>query len=174
MSGSSIEIWKDVPGYNGSYSVSSKGNVKSLPRVIIQKNGIKRFVKGGYLSFTDDSYGYLQTVLSLNGKRTTIKIHKLVAMAFLDHKRCGMKIVVDHIDNNQLNNNIDNLQLISTRENTSKDKKKNSSKYIGVSWYKPSKKWVSRININGKKKYLGYFNNELDAAKAYKNELKKL
>jgi hypothetical protein len=49
-----------------------------------------------------------------------------------------------------------------------------SSKYKGVSWYKPYNKWFSYIDINRKRKFLGYFLTEIDAHNAYKNALLEL
>lgn len=46
-----------------------------------------------------------------------------------------------------------------------------TSKYKGVSWYKPANKWRVSIWINGKQKYLGLFTNELEASHAYQNAL---
>ena len=70
-----------------------------------------------------------------------------------------------------MNNNINNLQLISNRENISKQKAK-TSKYTGVSWSKRKKKWISQITINRKTIKLGIFVNELEASEAYQNKLK--
>lgn len=44
---------------------------------------------------------------------------------------------------------------------------KHSSKYKGVGWQKGKNKWRARIVINGKFKHIGYFNDEIEAAKAY-------
>jgi len=161
-----MEIWKDIPQYEGLYQVSSLGNVKSL----IKHNGLKeRILKPGV-----DGCGYLFVVITKDKKAKTCTIHKLVAIAFLGHKPDGtQKIVVDHINNIKYDNRIENLQLISQRLNSSKDAK-GTSKYTGVSWYKPLNKWVASIKINGKTKKLGYFENEYDAAKAYQNKLNKL
>ena len=41
------------------------------------------------------------------------------------------------------------------------------SKYRGVTWYRPASKWVSLINISGQPTFLGYFNDEMDAARKY-------
>ena len=95
-----MEIWKNVKGFE-DYEVSELGNVKSL------KLGKERILKNSI-----DKKGYYKVNLSNKGKTKTFKVHKLVAMAFLNHKPCGYKIVVDHIDNNPLNNNVENLQLI--------------------------------------------------------------
>ena len=93
-------------------------------------------------------------------------------MAFLNHKPCGHKMVVDHIDNNKLNDKLYNLQVITNRENVSKDKKGGNSKYIGV--HKEKNKFRAAIRRDGKIKYLGLFTDEKEAAKAYQNELNKI
>ena len=67
---------------------------------------------------------------------------------------------------------LENLQLISQRENVYKTQGKYSSKYKGVSWDKEKNKWRTKIRINGKLIHLGYFNCELAASAAYQNKLK--
>ena len=158
-----IEIWKDIKGYEGLYQVSNLGRVKSF------KNNKQMILKT-----PPDSHGYYKCNLHLNGNKKSFNVHKLVAMAFLNHKPKGHKIVIDHINGDKLNNKVDNLQLISNRQNTSKDRKGGSSKYVGVAWYKPLNKWRVHIRIDGRVKHLGYFIDELAAAKAYQNELKSL
>jgi len=158
------EIWKDVPGYEGYYQVSNLGNVKSL-----------KFSKEKLLIPCFNSVGYLTVNLYKNGDIKMFQIHQLVAIAFLNHIPDGTnKIVVDHINNIPTDNRLENLQLISNRENLSKDKKNTSSKYTGVSWHKKNKKWLARIRINGNRKHLGYFINEIEASNAYQNTLKNL
>jgi len=169
------EIWKEVVGYEGSYQISSFGRVKSLSRVIVKGNGVECPFKERMIKPYLGNRGYFVAGLSENGKTKPKKIHQLVAMAFLDHKPDGKQtIVVDHIDNNKMNNNVNNLQLISQRENTSKDQKGGSSSFVGVNWHKNASKWVAKISVNGKRKHLGYFTNELDASKAYQTALKDL
>jgi hypothetical protein len=164
-----VEIWKGIPGYEGSYEVSSFGNVRSLDRL----SSVGHKLKGRMLKKSLNGVGYYVVNLH-NGKQKTNNVHVLVASAFLGHVQSGYTgLVVDHIDNNPLNNKLDNLQLITQRHNTSKDRK-GSSKYTGVTWYKKSSKWISRIRIKGRVKHLGYFKNELEAKEAYEIELKKL
>lgn len=75
---------------------------------------------------------------------------------------------LDHIDQNRLNNNIENLRSATKRENAQNRIDKNSSSiYKGVFWDKKVNKWKSQIQINGKKKYLGSFNDEKAAAFIY-------
>jgi hypothetical protein len=156
------EIFKDIPDYEGIYLVSNLGNVKSL------KFGKERILSKGL-----DGHGYYNVTLFKDGNPKTFTIHQLVAMVFLNHKPNGNTIVVDHIDNNKLNNRLDNLQIISQRKNTSKDKK-GTSKYTGVYWYKNRCKWRAEIKILGKIKYLGCFETELDAHLSYQNALKQI
>jgi hypothetical protein len=160
-----VEIWKDIHGYEGLYEASSFGRVRSLDRVT--SKGYK--VKGRVKKLTVGGRGYYNVKLS--GK--TMAVHQLVAMAFLGHIPNGHSLVVDHIDNDKINNKLDNLQLITQRHNASKDRK-GSSKYTGVSWNKRYSKWRSSIVIKGRTKHLGYFTDEEEAKEAYEIELKKL
>lgn len=159
-----VEVWKDIPEFEGMYQVSNLGNVRSL-----------KFNKIKVLKKSINSRGRYRVNLCKNGyKLSNCKISQLSAMAFLNHRPCGHKIVVDHIDNNKENDKLYNLQLISNRENTIKDTMRGSSKYVGVSWHKIQNKWRTSIYIKGKVKHLGYFTDEKKAAQAYKNELKKI
>jgi hypothetical protein len=160
------EEFRSIKGYEGTYEVSNLGNVKSLN---YKNSKTERLLKPCF-----DSDGYHHVGLYKNKKSKTFKIHKLVAVMFLNHKPCGMKLVVDHIDNNKLNNRFDNLQVISTRENASKDRFGGSSKYLGVSKDKGSGKWRAQIILSNKVKNLGRFINEIDAHNAYQTALKTL
>lgn len=79
---------------------------------------------------------------------------------------------VDHIDGNGLNNQRHNLQVCSKIQNNQHRRKirLGTSKYKGVHWSKGNKGWVASIRINRKLKYLGTFDNEIDAATAYNTE----
>jgi hypothetical protein len=158
-----MEIWKDVPNYNGDYQVSNLGRVKSL-----KSNKVK------YLIPFLDTYGYYSVKLSLKSKSKNHKIHILVAICFHGHIQSGLKMVVDHIDNNSKNNYASNLQIISQRENATKDRKGYSSKFTGVFWAKSCSRWVVQMHINGKNTHLGQFKCELKAALCYKETLNKI
>jgi len=155
-----MEIWKDVVGYEGLYQVSDLGRIKSF---IKEDNGV-------LLSLSCNGRGYLKTNLYKSGKRTTRKVHQLVAEAFLNHKPCGYKLVIDHIDCDSYNNKLENLQIVTQRLNNSKDRT-GVSVFTGVSWSKYNSKWKSKIQIgqNSKRKsiHLGYFEEEIDAAITY-------
>ena len=157
-----MENWKDIKGYEGSYQVSDLGRVKSI-----------KFNKEKMLSKTKLSNGYLRVSLCKDGKSKTKTIHSLVAESFLNHKS-NMNIVVDHINNVKTDNNLSNLQIISQRVNSSKDRKNKYSNYIGVTWHKNDKRWQSSIVVDGNQIYLGYFQSEHRASIAYNFALKQL
>jgi hypothetical protein len=162
------EIWKDIPGYEGIYQVSNLGNVKSLNYNRTKKEKLLK-------PSISKKRMYLSVTLCKNKKLYYYSVHQLVAMAFLNHIPNGNIIEVDHIDENKLNNKLNNLQLLTSEQNTKKsiDKTKTSSKYFGVSYDKSKKKWVSYIKINGKNKKIGCFFTEKEAKIAYDNELLK-
>ena len=169
-----MEKWKDIKGYEGFYQVSNLGRVKSLKRWIDNKGNGGYFLQGKIMN-TNLSRGYPTVSLSKNGNGKKIRVHQLVAIAFLNHKPCGHKLVVDHIDNNPLNNNIENLQLITNRKNLSKDKKGGTSKYVGVHYInKGTNSWRSITSVNGKLISLGCFPTEERASIAYQLALTQL
>jgi hypothetical protein len=153
------------------YQVSNCGNVKSLSRTITKGN-ITYATKDKLLKQSIDTVGYPYVNLSDYKKQKTFRVHQLVAIAFLNHtpnKYDGL--LVDHIDGNKLNNNLSNLQLVTNRKNSSKDRKNKTSKFTGVSWHKQSNKWLAQVRKNDKVEYLGVFEKEEEAAIAYLNSL---
>jgi len=123
-----MEIWKSIKDYEDSYEVSSHGIVKSVSRTRKGKNNSVANVKERILKHNKNKNGYFYVHLCKNGKTTQKSIHQLVAVAFLNHVPSGMKVVVDHKDENKENNNKENLQLISHRENIIKSKPTSSFK----------------------------------------------
>lgn len=138
--------WKDVKGYEGSYLVNAQGEVKSI-----------KFSQEKVLSQTVSSNKYKN--VTLRGSKVECRtVHSIVAEAFLGLDRSSRALVVDHVNNNPMDNRVANLQLISQRENCTKDKHRmnKSSKYVGVS--KNSKgKFYSHIRFSGVKLALGTY-----------------
>jgi hypothetical protein len=80
-----IEIWKDIPGYEGIYQVSNCGNKKTLEKTV--KSGIGfRIIKEKILSKKIDSGGYDIFLLSRYNKRIQIRTHVLVAKLFIPNR----------------------------------------------------------------------------------------
>ena len=163
MTDNEKEVFKYIKDYEELYQVSTLGNVKSL------KHGKERMLKP-----SGNGNGYLKVNLSKNGKMKQRRLHSLVAESFLGHKTCGYKLVVNHINFNKQDNRVENLEIVTQRENSNKKHIKSSSKYTGVCWNKQAKKWHSQIRINGKIKHLGYFTEEDLAANAYINALENI
>mgnify|MGYP006268521457 CR=1 FL=1 len=154
------EIYKDIPGYEGLYQVSNFGNVISF---INNHGNLYKIPKQKKIGI--NNYGYFYTNLSKNKKHRPWPIHQLVAMAFLGHQPNGYEKVVNHIDRNKLNNNVDNIELVTARYNTTEYKKD-----VGVHWDKQMKKWRSAIYIN-KHIFLGLFDNKEDGLNFYQKAL---
>lgn len=160
------EVWKPVFMYESKYHISNLGRIKSLNYNHTGKESLMKLSidKGGYyiVGLSDLSKGI---------KLKTFKIHQLVAIAFLNHKPCGMELVINHINFNKLDNCVENLEIVTSRENTNKKHIKSSSKYVGVAKATGSN-WIAYIYINRKRKYLGFFKSEYDAHLAYEKALK--
>lgn len=98
------EIWKSVKGYEGWYEVSSYGRVRSVDRVIIHSDGRKRLFKGRIMKLAKNTGGYLFCDLRKNSKHKTLKVHRLVAEAFLPNP--DNLPVINHKDENKTNNRV--------------------------------------------------------------------
>lgn len=105
-----MEIWKDIPNYEGLYEVSNLGRVKSLPRYRLGISGCKVLVRGKILKFKIDRYGYAVQGLSFNAKLKTIPIHRLVALAFIGNSNPEKQNQINHKDGNKTNNHVENLE----------------------------------------------------------------
>jgi hypothetical protein len=84
--------------------------------------------------------------------------------------------LVDHRNNDGLDNRRDNLRLATRSQNMYnklKTKSKTSSRFIGVSFDKSRRKWEARIYYQGRKIWLGRFDSEIDAALAYDEAARK-
>lgn len=115
-----MEIWKDIKGYEGLYQVSNLGNVKSLSRKVCNYRGChiskEKILRPGV------HQGYERVVLTKNGIRSTKKVHRLVATAFLGEEK---DLSVNHIDSNRSNNRIENLEWVTHLENIQHARKNN-------------------------------------------------
>lgn len=102
------EIWKDITGYEGLYQISNLGRIKSLERKVKDNYGY-RIVREKILNCRKQKNGYLAVYLYKNGKQKTIKVHRLVAYAFVKNDSL-FNNEINHIDENKLNNCASNLQ----------------------------------------------------------------
>ncbi|MGD0551094.1 MAG: AP2 domain-containing protein [Sedimentisphaerales bacterium] len=105
----------------------------------------------------------------IGAKITTRRLHREIMNA-------PKGLLVDHENGDTLDNRRANLRLATHFQNTCnrrKTKSKTASRFVGLCWEKTSSRWVTHIQVHGKKIYLGRFKSEIDAAKAYDEAAKK-
>jgi len=110
------EIWKDIPGYDGIYQVSTFGNVRSFygnPNKHQKRYVIK---KPHTLKFRLTKCGYFDVCLRFNYKQKNIRVHRLVGLVFIPNPK--NKPQLNHKDGNKKNNRKDNLEWNTASENT--------------------------------------------------------
>lgn len=157
-------MWKPVIGYEGLYEVSDTGKIRSVDRYI--KTDIlhvkSRLIKGKTLFQNAKRNGYKTVDLCKNGKVKTTLVHRIVADAFLPNPN-GLRFV-NHIDSNRGNNNVNNLEWVTSSENrmhginngfVSFDAKSLRCIEVGIDFERPkiAAEWVKRNypeRINGK------------------------
>lgn len=109
-----MEVWKDVPGYEGLYQVSNLGRVKSLERW--RKNGSgKQKIPERIMSQNAINRGYLMVQLSKNGVYKNVLVHRIVAEAFVQNLN-GLD-TVNHINGNKTDNRSTNLEWVTRGDN---------------------------------------------------------
>jgi hypothetical protein len=160
-----IEVWKDIPNFK-NYQVSNLGNVRSLN---YRQTGRTKVL----MKHINNRNRYTLNLYKEGKRYSNRNISVLVAQAFLNHKPCGHKLVVDHINNISTNDKLYNLQIITHRENVIKDKNTKCG-YTGVYKTTDGYAYFSEIRIKGKRKYLGRFKSPQEASQAYKKELNKI
>lgn len=110
-----MEIWKDCFGFENYYEVSNFGKVRRKKVETNYKDGRIANFKQTILKPSPNRKGYLRVYLSVNSKKYTKPIHRLVALTFLENPL--NKETVNHKDCNKLNNNSTNLEWLTNKEN---------------------------------------------------------
>lgn len=113
--------------------------------------------------------GYAVAYIKTPGGKKPILMHRILVDA-------PVNMEVDHISGNTLDNRKSNLRICTHFQNmlNKKNYKNSSSKFKGVGWVKKPQKWRARIRIDHKIYHLGYFDSEVEAAKAYNEAAEKL
>lgn len=111
------------------------------------------------------NFSYAKRVVYKGRQRTDLYMHRFICPAPDD-------MVVDHINRNSLDNRKANLRPATQKQNVWNRERKNNlgnSPFYGVRWRKDLRKWQVRMYINGKRRLIGNFKDEIEAAKAYDN-----
>lgn len=176
--GDKVEIWRDIPNYEGYYQASNLGRIRSLDRCGIDKIGRKTSHKGILMRVRLRDDGYEDITLRKDGRGEYFTVHQIIAMTYIGHKRSGRLVVVDHINGIKHDNRASNLQVVTPRENQSTCYRANNdmftSSFVGVSWCKIMCKWKSQIVFDKVVIALGYYNLEKDASSIYQKALSEI
>ena len=108
------EYYANVKGYENLYQVSCYGTIKSVDKVVKNKNGY-RTIKRKILTPKFDKYGYLKVGLTKEGKQKYKFVHRLVAETFIPNP--NNYPIVNHIDGDKTNNHISNLEWCTQQYN---------------------------------------------------------
>jgi len=110
----------------------------------------------------DNKFYAVRSVRVGSSRTTTVRLHRLIMNA-------PQNLVVDHINGDSLDNRRANLRLATQTQNLYNRKKKEntSSQFIGSFFNKSHRYWCSQIKVNGKSIWLGSFDSEIAAARAY-------
>ena len=139
---------------------------------IVDPDDYERLSKHKWHAFKSKNTFYAERAVSVGKvrRRVIIKMHREVV-------KVPDGMFVDHKNHNGLDNRKANLRLVTSAENNRNRQKfqktRCSSRFKGVSWNRSKEKWSARINFDGIQKNIGYFDNEIDAAKAYDSAAKK-
>ena len=138
------EIW--VKLYcSDRYEVSNLGNIKSLPRGNRKGRLLKKKYSDRYPSFN----------IVINGKHTTIRVHKAVYLSFNEdavNYSENRNFVIDHINGDKTDNRLCNLELVSYEENAIRYWEKQKTKYPMYICDMNTKHFYITKRINGKNK----------------------
>jgi hypothetical protein len=137
------ESFKFIKNFE-NYMVSDYGKVFSIK----SHRFLKPFI---------DGRGYYRVNLYNNGIRKFYRIHRLVALQFLENPE--NKNCIDHVNGNVKDNTINNLRWASKCENShnAKIRKDNTTGIKGIYFKKSINKYCVQIRINNKQKHIGYF-----------------
>lgn len=147
------EIWKPVKGFEGLYEVSNTGYVKSLKRTVDTYNGEKRVFNERILKLHSSKLTkrhpkpMYHIELWKDNKRTVKMIHRLVAETFIPNP--DGKPEVNHKDGNRAHNSVDNLEWVTSSENSL------HAYRTGLAKSKNCKPIVGENKITHKKVYFG-------------------
>lgn len=110
------EVWRAIPGFEGTYEVSDAGRVRSVDRTIYFADGRVRPYRGQILAQYADNFGYPKVTLKKQDRGTRIHVHVVVASAFIGPRPEGQEVC--HNDGNSTNCSRGNLRYDTPKGNS--------------------------------------------------------
>lgn len=123
------EVWKPYPDYP-FIEANQFGEVRTIDRVSIDKNGVRHHIKGRVLKQHPNNGGYMRVSFGVDGKIVSLLVHRIVATCFLPNP-LGL-LEVNHIDNDQTNNIVSNLEWCTPEYNVAYREKYGTSAKEGA------------------------------------------
>lgn len=112
-----MEVWKDIPGYEGYYEASNHGRIRANQnRPSYTAKGKRRKIESKILKPKNDKSNCLRVTLWKNGEHKDFLLARLVCATW-HGDLINTDMTVNHIDGNRLNNNADNLEWLSRADN---------------------------------------------------------
>lgn len=109
-----------------------------------------------------DGKCYVQRYAWINGRQTTELLHRVLLNP-------GKGVMIDHVNHDTLDNRRSNLRICNNRQNQWNQKKHrdSKSKYRGICWHRDYEMWMARISGPNGRITIGFFEDEIEAARAY-------
>ena len=109
------ERWLPIPDWEGYYEVSDLGRVRSIERLVSYRGGTPRRIKSRILRQHTDKFGRKEVTLSVDGRSSLRRVHRLVLAAFVGPPPPGTECC--HNDGDPANNSLGNLRYDSHSAN---------------------------------------------------------
>lgn len=112
-----MEVWKDIPGYEGIYQASTFGRIRTVEgkTTFTTRHGVRHWKSRILKGRGDNPKTGKRVSLWKDGKSKDWLVARLVAITFLGYPPEGF--TVNHKDGNRLNNSLDNLEWLSLADN---------------------------------------------------------
>lgn len=111
-----VEVWKDIPGFEGYYQASNFGNLKTLARLVVQSPTRTALRSEKILKQKVSHDGRMLVSLCVDKVKSYFNVHRLIALCFIGNPPSDLH-EINHIDGNPKNNFVENLEWVTKSYN---------------------------------------------------------